>query len=256
MFLLALAAISFAARVLTGTDITWHKGDIWVITAYAAWAFAYFAYSWAASGGTAGMALVGVRVVRDDGTGAERAPRGRAHAGVPAELPVPGTGVHRHLAGDRRRALHDVIAGTAVIYSWDARAARLVLVPGLIPAAIPGCRHWHPAWRAHLSTHLTRAHGDVSYRRTRAPPRWPGVAEDHGGPSAGQPGDRACARAAGSCPPGVPAGLSLLLDRDPDAFRPYLARRDTDLEDPLWYRAVTSLASTLAGSLTSRVSEP
>jgi hypothetical protein len=29
------------------------------------------------------------------------------------------------LLGDRRRALHDVIAGTAVIYSWDARAARL-----------------------------------------------------------------------------------------------------------------------------------
>ena len=29
------------------------------------------------------------------------------------------------LLGDRRRALHDVIAGTAVIYSWDAQAARL-----------------------------------------------------------------------------------------------------------------------------------
>ncbi len=29
------------------------------------------------------------------------------------------------LVGDRRRALLDVIAGTAVIYSWDARAARL-----------------------------------------------------------------------------------------------------------------------------------
>ena len=29
------------------------------------------------------------------------------------------------LLGGRRRARHDVIAGTAVIYSWDARAARL-----------------------------------------------------------------------------------------------------------------------------------
>ena len=29
------------------------------------------------------------------------------------------------LLGDRRRALHDVIAGTVVVYSWDARAARL-----------------------------------------------------------------------------------------------------------------------------------
>ena len=55
----------------------------------------------------------------------KRAPGGRAHAGAPVELPVPGIGVRRHPAGDRRRALHDVIAGTAVIYSWDARAARL-----------------------------------------------------------------------------------------------------------------------------------
>ena len=42
------------------------------------------------------------------------------------ELPVPGTGVRRHPGwGTGAGALHDVIAGTAVIYSWDARAARL-----------------------------------------------------------------------------------------------------------------------------------
>ena len=43
MFMLALAAISFAAMVLTGKDITWNKGDIWVIIAYWAWEFIYFA---------------------------------------------------------------------------------------------------------------------------------------------------------------------------------------------------------------------
>ena len=32
------------------------------------------------------------------------------------------------LLGDQRRALHDVIAGTVVIYCWDARAARLRLL--------------------------------------------------------------------------------------------------------------------------------
>ncbi len=70
MYMLTLAATSFAARVLTGKDITWNRGDIWVIITYAVWAFLYFAYSWAASGRTAGMALFGVRVVRDDGTDA------------------------------------------------------------------------------------------------------------------------------------------------------------------------------------------
>ena len=39
--MLALAAISFAALVLTGNGIAWNKGDIWVIIAYALWAFIY-----------------------------------------------------------------------------------------------------------------------------------------------------------------------------------------------------------------------
>ena len=99
VFMLALAAISFAALVLTGTDITWHRGDIWVITAYAVWAFIYFAYSWAASGRTVGMALFGVRVGDRRRRRRQRAPRGRAHAGAPVELPVPGTGVRGHSAG-------------------------------------------------------------------------------------------------------------------------------------------------------------
>ena len=47
VFLLALAATSFAAPVLTGKDTTWHKGDTWVVIAYAAWALVYFAHSWA-----------------------------------------------------------------------------------------------------------------------------------------------------------------------------------------------------------------
>jgi uncharacterized RDD family membrane protein YckC len=125
VFMLALAAISFAARVLTGQDITWNKGDIWVIIAYAVWEFVYFAYSWAASGRTAGMALFGVRVVQDDGThvGGRRAVV-RTLA-LPLSFLFLGLGFTGILLGDRRRALHDVIAGTAVIYSWDARAARL-----------------------------------------------------------------------------------------------------------------------------------
>ena len=135
-FLLALAAITFAARVLTGTDIAWNRGDVWVVIAYAVWGFIYFAYCWAASGRTAGMALFGVRVVRDDGTEAS------ARRAVVRTLAFPlsslflGLGFTGILLGGRRRALHDVIAGTAVIYSWDARGGPVaVLVPGLIRAS-------------------------------------------------------------------------------------------------------------------------
>ena len=125
VFLLALAAISFAALVLTGKDITWHRGDLWVIIAYAIWAFIYFAYSWAASGRTAGMALVGVRVVADDGADVSGRRAVVRTLALPLSFLFLGLGFVGILVGDRRRALHDVIAGTAVIYSWDARAARL-----------------------------------------------------------------------------------------------------------------------------------
>ena len=59
---------------------------------------------------------------------------------------VLGLGFLGILLGDQRRALHDVIAGTVVVYSWDARAARLRFLsressPGAgrpSPPALPG----------------------------------------------------------------------------------------------------------------------
>jgi uncharacterized RDD family membrane protein YckC len=125
VFMLALAVISFVAKVLTGNDIAWNRGDIWVVIAYAVWAFIYFASSWAASGRTAGMALFGVRVVRDDGTDASGRRAVVRTLALPLSFLLLGLGFAGILLGDQRRALHDVIAGTAVIYSWDARAARM-----------------------------------------------------------------------------------------------------------------------------------
>jgi len=125
VFMLALAAASFAMSVVTGRSINWTRNDTWAGFGYLAWLFIYFAYSWAASGKTFGMALLGVRVVRSDGTdaGARRA-LVRTLA-LPLSFLVFGLGFLGVLLGSRRRALHDLIAGTVVIYSWDARAARL-----------------------------------------------------------------------------------------------------------------------------------
>jgi uncharacterized RDD family membrane protein YckC len=125
IYLLVLAAISFSARILTGRDIAFHRGDIWVIIGYAIWAFIYFARCWGANGRTAGMAVFGVQVLRDDGgdvSGRKAALRALA---FPLSFLLLGLGFLGIVLGDRRRALHDVIAGTTVIYCWDARAARL-----------------------------------------------------------------------------------------------------------------------------------
>jgi uncharacterized RDD family membrane protein YckC len=77
------------------------------------------------SGRTFGMAVLGIRVVRADG--AAVAPRqGVVRAVVfPLSFLLCGLGFLGILVQREHRALHDLIAGTAVIYAWDARAARL-----------------------------------------------------------------------------------------------------------------------------------
>ena len=84
----------------------------------------HFGYSWAVGGKTLGMALLAVTVVAADGT--EAGPRRDGpDPGVPPQLPALRARFHRLFPQRNRRARRDMIAGTAVVYAWDARAARL-----------------------------------------------------------------------------------------------------------------------------------
>lgn len=125
VFMLALAAVSFAASIITGHSISWSRNDLPVAILYVVWEFVYFAYSWGASGKTLGMALLGVRVVAADGT--EAGPRRAVirTLAFPLSFLLLGLGFTGILFQRDRRALHDMIAGTAVVYYWPARAARL-----------------------------------------------------------------------------------------------------------------------------------
>lgn len=125
LFGLALAAVSFAVGLIAGHTFSWDKRALPVAIAYGCWWFVYFAYSWAASGKTFGMAVLGIQVVSREGMMA--APR-RAIVrtlAFPLSFLLLGLGFAGILIGRERRALHDVIAGTAVVYTWDARAQRL-----------------------------------------------------------------------------------------------------------------------------------
>jgi uncharacterized RDD family membrane protein YckC len=125
VFELVLAAASFAASVLTGTSIHWSKGNLWVVLAFFAWEFVYYAYSWTASGKTPGMVLLGVQVVGQDGSQVGTR-RGLVRTlAFPLSFLLLGLGFLGILLGRDRRALHDVIAGTAVVYAWDVREAQL-----------------------------------------------------------------------------------------------------------------------------------
>ncbi len=125
VFALGLAATSLVVQVVTGHSVSWSRTNIVVAIIFVAWEFFYFGYSWAASGRSFGMAVLGVRVVRADGRAIE--PRqGVVRALVfPLSFLLCGLGFLGIIVQREHRALHDLIAGTAVIYAWDARAARL-----------------------------------------------------------------------------------------------------------------------------------
>jgi uncharacterized RDD family membrane protein YckC len=124
-FLLILAAINFVADIVTGKATHFGRYDTWVVVGYVVWAFIYFAHWWGLNGKTPGGGLFGVQVLTDDGRDVSgRRAIGRALA-FPLSFLILCLGFLGILLGDRRRALHDVIAGTVVVYSWDARAARL-----------------------------------------------------------------------------------------------------------------------------------
>jgi len=89
------------------------------------WAYLYFAVPWAISGRTPGMLVLGLRVVRRDGS-----PLDVGHAFLralffPLSFILLGLGLVGIVVGREHRALHDVLAKTTVVYAWDAQRARL-----------------------------------------------------------------------------------------------------------------------------------
>ena len=125
VFVLAVAGATFVASVIVGHSVSWSRTNIIVEIIYFLWLFIYFAYSWAASGKTFGMAMLGVRVLAADGADATARQAVVRTLALPLSFLLLGLGFVGIVLQRDRRALHDLIAGTAVIYDWDARAARL-----------------------------------------------------------------------------------------------------------------------------------
>ena len=137
-FTLALAAISYAVRIVVGHDVTWNRSNAVVAVIFVGWQFVYFGYCWAVSGRTFGMALLGILVVHADGTVLD--PRRAILRALvfPLSFLLFGLGFLGILVQHEHRALHDLIAGTAVVYSWDARAARLRFLARQSGAGVDG----------------------------------------------------------------------------------------------------------------------
>jgi uncharacterized RDD family membrane protein YckC len=125
VFALALAAISWGVRIVTGHDVSWNRFNVVVGVIFVIWQFVYFGYCWAVGGRTPGMAVLGIRVVRADGTVLPPKQAVLRALVFPLSFLLFGLGFIGILVQHEHRALHDLIAGSAVVYSWDARAAHL-----------------------------------------------------------------------------------------------------------------------------------
>jgi uncharacterized RDD family membrane protein YckC len=80
----------------------------------------YFIVLWVLTGQTIGKYIMGVRIVRLNGRHVNLLTAIIRYIGYFISLIPFGLGFLRVLTSDRRRGWHDKLAGTCVIYSWEA----------------------------------------------------------------------------------------------------------------------------------------
>jgi len=125
LFTLGLAGLTFAINLVTGKQVNLASRQIVALVAIIIWEFVYFAYQWSLAGKTMGMALLGIRVVATDGDPITPRQAVIRTLALPLSFLLLGLGFIGILLNKDRHALHDRLAKTVVVYSWDARAARL-----------------------------------------------------------------------------------------------------------------------------------
>ena len=125
LFTLGGHVISFVLSVVLGSDVHPSETPLASSLALLVWAFTYCAYQLSAYSCTLGMALFGIRVVRLDGEDLDTRHAVVRVLAFPLSFVVFCIGFVLIVVRRDRRALHDLIASTAVIYSWEARSASL-----------------------------------------------------------------------------------------------------------------------------------
>lgn len=123
LYTAGLALLRFAVEAATPWTLD-VEGAVFAAGALA-WAALYFGGSWVGFGRSPGMSLLGLRIVRGDGS-----PLDRRHAllrllAFPLGFLTFGVGFLGIVLRSTRQALYDRLADTAVVYDWDAEAAKL-----------------------------------------------------------------------------------------------------------------------------------
>ena len=125
LFSLGGHVVEYVLSVLLREPVQLNETSLAGKIALVVWGFVYLAYPLSASGRTFGMAVLGVRAVRADGGDLDTRHAVVRVLALPLSFLLLGFGFILILLRRDRRALHDLIARTAIVYAWDARAARL-----------------------------------------------------------------------------------------------------------------------------------
>lgn len=128
LYTAGLALLRYAIEA--ATPWTLDIEGLWFAAGALAWAALYWGSAWTGFARSPGMSLLGLRIVRADGT-----PLDRRHAllrliAYPLGFLTLGLGFLGIVLGRTRQAIYDRIADTAVVYDWDAEAAHLRALAG------------------------------------------------------------------------------------------------------------------------------
>lgn len=106
-----------------GVEVT--LGPWWSALVFGGWGFVYFLIPMALTGRTLGKAVVGLRVVRSDGTPLHLRQAVVRVLVLPISLLVVGLGMVGAVFGRHRRTLHDLAGGSVEVIDWGDRPAAL-----------------------------------------------------------------------------------------------------------------------------------
>lgn len=123
LYTAGVALLKFAVDAATPWTLN-VEGAVFALGALA-WSALYWGSAWVGFGRSPGMSLLGLRIVRGDGSTLDRRHALIRLIAYPLGFLTFGAGFLGIIFGRTRQAIYDRIADTAVVYDWDAEAAKL-----------------------------------------------------------------------------------------------------------------------------------
>lgn len=120
-----VALVQFAINVATPWNADLKHAHILILVCEFIWGAFYLGATWILFGRSPGMSIFGLRIVRSDGSDLDQRHALIRLFAFPLGFLTCGVGFLGIIFSRTHQAIYDRIARTAVVYDWDAEAARI-----------------------------------------------------------------------------------------------------------------------------------